>query len=230
MYDTISLNGSKIYQSAGRFEKYVDTQIGIYVHYPGQLIRSLSNPVFRTNFEHYTWDKILTIEILGVTLLRERAESNYPCDTNVEDDDARIQIKIMKLLGCRPIYWKYVQPEVTAFPECESQTELRMMYHYINRYKELMLSLAPPCVRMNAMSVHYWDHVNHMASYDKKIRKITFQYMESNYQEIENLQDFGFESFISGLGGYVGIFLGYSLLQIPDLLGKVSNLFGKIKP
>ena len=37
-------------------------------------------------------------------------------------------------------------------------------------------------------------------------------------QEIGNIQDFGFEAFYSGTGGYVGIFLGYSLLQLPDLI------------
>ena len=28
----------------------------------------------------------------------------------------------------------------------------------------------------------------------------------------------GFESFWSGVGGFVGIFLGFSLMQIPDLV------------
>ena len=37
------------------------------------------------------------------------------------------------------------------------------------------------------------------------------------YQEIENVKDFGVENCWSGIGGFIGIFLGYSLLQIPDL-------------
>ena len=47
---------------------------------------------------------------------------------------------------------------------------------------------------------------------------LNFVYMDDFYQEIVNVRDFGFESFWSGIGGFVGIFLGYSLLQIPDLL------------
>ncbi len=46
--------------------------------------------------------------------------------------------------------------------------------------------------------------------------------MEKYYQEIEYVQDFGFESFWSGVGGFVGIFLGYSLMQFPEFLGKVN--------
>ena len=50
---------------------------------------------------------------------------------------------------------------------------------------------------------------------------LDFVYMDDFYQEIVNVRDFGFESFWSGVGGFVGIFLGYSLLQIPDLLQKL---------
>ena len=38
------------------------------------------------------------------------------------------------------------------------------------------------------------------------------------YQEIDNVRDFGAESCWSGIGGFVGIFLGYSLLQIPKMM------------
>ena len=39
------------------------------------------------------------------------------------------------------------------------------------------------------------------------------------YEEIEYSKDFGSESFISNLGGFIGIFLGYSMMQLPELLG-----------
>ena len=37
-------------------------------------------------------------------------------------------------------------------------------------------------------------------------------YPITEYQEILNVQDFDFNSMFSGVGGFVGIFLGYSLL------------------
>ena len=43
-------------------------------------------------------------------------------------------------------------------------------------------------------------------------------YTENYYQEIANSQDFSLEAFFSGVGGFIGIFLGYSILQIPELL------------
>ena len=47
-------------------------------------------------------------------------------------------------------------------------------------------------------------------------------YMDENYQEFISSRDFGFESFWSGVGGFVGIFLGHSLLQLPEILDKMS--------
>ena len=41
------------------------------------------------------------------------------------------------------------------------------------------------------------------------------------FQEIVNARDFGAESCWSGMGGFVGIFLGYSILQLPDILFSV---------
>ena len=43
-------------------------------------------------------------------------------------------------------------------------------------------------------------------------------YPVSFYQEIKNVKDFTFETFWSTAGGYLGFFLGYSLLQVPELL------------
>ena len=45
-----------------------------------------------------------------------------------------------------------------------------------------------------------------------------FKYMEKTYQEIVNERDFGIDSLWSTVGGFVGIFVGTSLSQIPTLI------------
>ena len=54
----------------------------------------------------------------------------------------------------------------------------------------------------------------------EKMKIFRFVYEEKYYEEIQYVRDFGFESFWSGIGGFVGIFLGYSMMQFPDLIGK----------
>ena len=45
-------------------------------------------------------------------------------------------------------------------------------------------------------------------------------YADRYYEEITQVEDFGVQDFISNLGGFIGIFLGYSMMQIPELLGQ----------
>ena len=46
---------------------------------------------------------------------------------------------------------------------------------------------------------------------------ISIMYTTETYQEIRNEKAFGIEALGSGVGGFIGIFLGYSLLQVPEL-------------
>ena len=66
-------------------------------------------------------------------------------------------------------------------------------------------------------------------SHDGKHITIRVSYLESTYQETENVQDFTFEMFFSSLGGFIGIFLGYSMLQIPELLNNIPSCARKLK-
>ena len=80
---------------------------------------------------------------------------------------------------------------------------------------------------MNPMSIHYPSIIT-LSQLSKGV-PIKFQYRERSYQEIENLQEFNFESFLSGIGGYVGIFLGYSIMQFPELITNIQVAIGNIK-
>ena len=54
----------------------------------------------------------------------------------------------------------------------------------------------------------------------EKCTYLKMVYLDRSYEEITEIKGFGFEDFISGLGGFLGIFLGCSMMQIPQLLGK----------
>jgi len=50
-----------------------------------------------------------------------------------------------------------------------------------------------------------------------KIR-IIIDYKTENYKLAANYKKFGLLSLLSQIGGFVGMFLGYSLLRLPDLI------------
>ena len=55
--------------------------------------------------------------------------------------------------------------------------------------------------------------------------QITVNYLTESYQEIANQKDFSGEALWSGIGGLVGIFLGYSIMQVPDTFLAIKQKF-----
>ena len=203
-----------------------DTLLKVFVHYPGQLLRVFDSPSFETQVYDYDWDKRLELVISHVTILRRRPDSNPACDKDLEDVDAKLRTEIIHKVKCVPIYWKqFNHSNVLGFEECKSQKELKKVYDTIERYKEILHSIKPSCVDMTVMVTY-----NQLIATSAKLNlgaSINFLYKGTQYQAVENQREFGFEAFWSGVGGFVGIFCGYSLLQLPDLFEYLFTLFNK---
>ena len=58
---------------------------------------------------------------------------------------------------------------------------------------------------------------------------IAFYYTEKMYEEIQYSKEMGFENWLSNVGGFVGIFLGYSMMQFPELIIWIFDLLHQRK-
>ena len=60
---------------------------------------------------------------------------------------------------------------------------------------------------------------------------VIIEYQTLQYKEIKNVRAFSLESMFGQYGGFIGMFLGYSLLGIPELFGNAADgcrkMFGK---
>ena len=82
--------------------------------------------------------------------------------------------------------------------------------------------LHPPCSEMTMISS--------IDSMTGSLLELKFQYRNDKYWEIKNTRGFGMTSLWSDVGGFVGIFLGFSLFQLADiLLNKVFTLIDEMK-
>ena len=220
-YDWLLFNQSLFNK---KMHKSINFQI--FIHHPGQLLRTFYKPVFKSelmvgdkNNEDKIWDKVLKIKIEDVTVLRKRHNSNIPCDNRLDYmDDVKFLEEIMNHVGCMPIYWRGIPGQLSNFTECNSPVELSKIYYYIQNFEEVLRSYGPPCIEMKVSTKldekeeNKWEEPS-----------IMILYTDLYYLNIVNVQSFGFESFVSGVGGFIGIFLGYSILQIPDLLKYVRS-------
>ena len=95
---------------------------------------------------------------------------------------------------------------------------------FIQEYKAILKSYDSPCNQMEVFSKYDTEEQNE--SGDSRVK---FLYADTVYEEIQNSKSFDLESFVSGVGGFIGIFLGYSILQLPELLEVVACLVRNLK-
>ena len=79
-----------------------------------------------------------------------------------------------------------------------------------------------PCDEMLVLSI---DSINNFPTPIPKDIAIQFDYAEKVYEEIKYVRAIGFENWLSNVGGFVGIFLGYSMMQFPEMLLLFSVAF-----
>ena len=82
-----------------------------------------------------------------------------------------------------------------------------------------------PCTKMSLL-----NNINQMAYYSHPdILKVKFRMRETMYKEVLNNRGFGIADLFGNIGGYVGIFCGYSILQgAASLIDCLSILLTKL--
>ena len=193
----------------------------IYIHYPGQTTREFGkNPVGHfdpaTRVRHEN-----QMALSQITVLRKRSDGNHPCNSKPNDDEL-FKKRVIENVGCIPPYWKSraALSDLKAMPHCNSFSQLKELDRAIDNTASIMASYEPPC---NQMSMNMNTN-GHQQPYGNDTWGIRIKYMDEQYQEIQNKREFGLDSLGSSVGGYIGIFLGFGMLQLPDLLAQTYIL------
>ena len=113
-------------------------------------------------------------------------------------------------------------PKTNGKKECTSQEKLKEAYGYLLDFNKILDESDKPCDEMLVQSI---DSINYKPVSIPRDISIAFHYTEKLYEEIKYTRAMGFESWLSNVGGFVGIFLGYSIMQIPDMFLHVIRSF-----
>ena len=98
---------------------------------------------------------------------------------------------------------------------CSASHQLKDVYYHIKDPVGIMKLYDPPCDEMQSPV----DVKEVILNGRKRMSlQLVIRYSTEIYQEIQNFRDYNLDTIWSSVGGFVGIFLGYSLLQLPDLL------------
>ena len=202
-----------------------EATLQIVFHIPGQLRRKLKQPSqilkLKEITDHHDRSTEMSLTLAYVSVLRKRPDAATKCDKNLKDEDTEFNRKIVKEVGCIPTYWNDTLSGIDL-GLCRSSQMLKSAYKITNNPIKILQSYDKPCN----------DALITVTSERKKIPashsvSISITYTTETYQEIRNERAFGIEALGSGVGGFIGIFLGYSLLQVPELFEMDWNAYKK---
>ena len=193
----------------------------MFVHYPEQLIRNLDKPKysahktkFLRNIEPNGNIRGLEFKISQVQTLRKRHDSNTPCNKEIDSYDMYLLKELSKDLNCVPSYWIDILRGHHELEECTSSKKLQLAYGNISDVKNILSWNQIPCDEMLLLSI---DSINEKPDPVPKDIVIKFYYAEPIYEEIKYTKAIGFVNWLSNVGGFLGIFLGVSMMQFPEL-------------
>ena len=228
LHDILTLN-SDVFEQV----MYWDTQVEIFIHYPGQLITTLQKPKYKASFRYLSSilnefnnqeaHNVLEFKISQTKVLRKRHKSTErPCNPDIRDYDTYFQVEIVNKLRCVPVYWKDALHDHTNVTICLSAEDLREAFRYVSDIPNFLAQKDTSCIEMHLLSI---DSVNYKPDPIPSDFAIAFHYTEKIYEEITYSKQTPFENWLSNVGGFVGIFLGYSMMQFPAFLMYIFEFF-----
>ena len=176
--------------------------------------------------------------------MKKRENAETPCNPDYEQFNDTQWIKdAVQLIKCVPPFWKrFYDVENSTFASCNSKEDF---------VKIDLLTTRKGQNNVTTLNIDTCDELSFTKSitrephnYCPPVREVSYcntfsgnekdkswslvfnvKFPDSFYTEITNSMEFGPESLGAGIGGYIGIFVGYSLMQIPSMsLAKVELL------
>ena len=208
----------------------------IYIHKVGGLIEQLGkqyilhispaevkqlNENYKKTSENHDTEHGITVfhdfHLKQIEILRKRHDAAKACNNSIHDNDKIYKDSLMMSVGCVPSYWKrFVTAAISHLPNCSKKSQfeqlanmLPSMYENTNLRNGRKLYIQP-CAKMKILTITNKRDVH---SKGHKLW-LSFYYDADEYKEILNNQAFTTNDLWSQIGGIVGIFLGYSCLQV----------------
>ena len=206
----------------------------ISLHYENQLIRSINsmiNVAELVNLVAPDSNKlpVLRITVTQIKIVIRRHDANWKCDPGSVNDDEMFLKTVAEMLGCIPIFWKdhsknwLLSSNLTYCTNAEDYK--RYWSHYNSRQNNVAYGKYLSSCRKISLSYDLSSKEDHTEFRIFGLigdLVVTVNYNTEEYEEIISLRKFDGESLFSQIGGLIGIMVGVSFINIPDMLEKVA--------
>ena len=191
-------------------------EFGIKIHYPSQFLNAqIAKYSWKTqvnNRKSYS----MQFKIQNLVVLNRRDKSSNPCSENWNNYDETIMGNLMTRIGCHPPHWK----TNLNLPNCSTKEEMKQFYNLDISDQD------PPCKNIQKCFYAY-EELDYLVSswFDEQSQEtnqtffnVFIEFTDNYFMEIQHVRSFDMQSLIGNSGGYLGLFTGYALLQLPNLL------------
>ena len=110
-----------------------------------------------------------------------------------------------------PPHWESKQ----NFPLCKSKEEMRKVLPPLE--KHAYLDYTPPCRSVTNLPFSY-EEIDEDVDRDPEYFRISMTSADTTFKNIEQIREYSTQSLIGNIGGYLGLILGYAIIQLPVLL------------
>ena len=169
----------------------------------------------------------MEFKLYAMSVLQRRNKPNEPCNEQSYQFDQTMLDNLIHMIGCKPLY---VESKINA-PICWSAAQMKDWYRPFRSYaliRDETIKAVRPCRVIKTIGYTYKEE----SCDDNKINgnqsitiMVRFRDMKS-FKETLHVRAYNMDSLIGNVGGYFGLYLGFSFFDIPRL---VSNWLEKIK-
>ena len=197
----------------------------VLFHYKDQLIngryKSKKNWPSRAANDSKSFNMVFLLQ--NIEVIRHRDKRRRPCKQFPYDETENVMKQIINETGCIPPYL----PIRDYLSICETQDEMKRSYNLLMRSGNNIQNKAnedgAPCRRMGRIDYDYWEHGPYEEVKTTPYFNVTVMFIDHTYREIREVKAFGLLSMFGNIGGYIGIFVGYALLNLPDVVEKLKD-------
>ena len=224
--------------------KTIDAMLSYYMHYPNQLTISRFLDVEYLPHMGIMSGKIeaKNIWIDNTEVIRRRSTLKARCNQGVVRHDDCIMKQILQNTKCKPPHWIHLD-----YPICKDKDSISrantedFRKHSRNHFATpdflKKFPMCEPCNELKVLTftmqeVQRRTNESEISSLIPKIGSedamLDLVFKSTVYKEILHVRAFDIESLIGNMGGYFGLFLGFTLWQAPDAIkfsfSKLKNL------
>ena len=159
-----------------------------------------------------------------IEAMRHRNSGKKSCNQMWKKNDEKIMLEIVKQTGCKPPHWKLF----STLPVCKDAAKMKIFHKANNNNHE------KPCQTIQTLSFGYEEHKildfenRELENQTTRISKVVFHFTDQTFMKIQQVRRYGVKDAVGDIGGYLGLFLGFSILQLQEMFARLIQFIVKL--